>query len=89
MTYPNRKGLIRFSVLIGVLLLTTITLTACDLNYYQLGKASGHVGREVADRLKLFIEGFTSGFGGQFCATTALPGVAISLVVGVRRHHRP
>lgn len=88
MTHPNRKHLIRIGVLIGVLFLAATTLTACDLNYYQLGKASGQVGRDVADRLKLFIEGFSSGFGGQFCTTVALPGIAVGLVIGARRRQK-
>jgi hypothetical protein len=87
MRCPGRRRLIRILLLVAVLAATATVLTACEVNFYELGRVAGEVAREITDWLKEFLKGFSSGFGGPFCSTpTSL--IIIGLAVVWRVRHR-
>ena len=82
----NRRRLVRNLLLVVVLAATATALTACEVNFYELGRVAGEIAREITDWLKEFLKGFSSGFGGQFCSTPAsLMIIGLAVVWHVRR----
>jgi cytochrome c biogenesis protein CcdA len=67
----KRRYVVRNLLLVAVLAATAIVLTACEVNFYELGRVAGEIAREIADWLKAFFQGFASGFGGPCCSTPA------------------
>jgi len=82
----KRRRLVRNLVLVAVLAATATVLTACEINFYELGRVAGEIAREITDWLKEFFKGFSSGFGGQFCSTpTSLIIIGLAMVWHARR----
>jgi hypothetical protein len=82
----KRKHLSRNLLLIGVLVGAAVLLTACEVNFYELGRVAGEIAREITDWLKEFLKGFSSGFGGPCCSTpTSLLIIGLAVVWRVRR----
>ena len=81
----QQRRLVRNLLLVAVLAATATVLTACDVNFYELGKVAGEISRQFADWLKAFFQGFASGFGGPFCSTpTSLIIIGLAVVWRVR-----
>jgi len=77
----KRRRLVRNLLVVAVLAATAIMLTACDVNFYELGRAAGEIARVITDWLKAFFKGFASGFGGPFCsAPTSLMIIGLGIV---------
>jgi hypothetical protein len=86
MTYLKRRRLVRNLLLVTVLAATAVVLTACEVNFYELGRVAGEIAREIANWLKEFFKGFASGFGGPCCSTpTSLMIIGLAVVWHVRR----
>ena len=82
----KQRRLIRNLLLVTVLAATATVLTACEVNFYDLGRVAGEIAREIADWLKEFFKGFASGFGGPCCSTpTSLLIIGLAVVWRVRR----
>ena len=82
----KRRRFVRNLVLVAVLAATATVLTACEINFYELGRVAGEIAREITDWLKEFLKGFSSGFGGQFCSTpTSLIIIGLAVVWHARR----
>jgi hypothetical protein len=82
----KRRRLVRTLLLVAVLAATATLLTACEVNFYELGRVAGEISREITDWLKEFLKGFSSGFGGPFCSTpTSLIIIGLAVVWHVRR----
>jgi len=82
----KRRRFVRNLVLVVVLAATATVLTACEINFYELGRVAGEIAREITDWLKEFFKGFSSGFGGQFCSTpTSLIIIGLAMVWHARR----
>ena len=82
----KRRCLVRNLLLVAVLMATATVLTACEVNFYELGRVVGEIAREIADWLKEFFKGFASGFGGPCCSTpTSLLIIGLAVVWRVRR----
>jgi hypothetical protein len=82
----KRRRLVRNLLLVAVLVTSATVLTACEVNFYELGRAAGEIAREITDWLKEFFKGFSSGFGGPFCSTpTSLMIVGLAVIWHVRR----
>jgi cytochrome c biogenesis protein CcdA len=80
------RRLVRNLLLVAVLVATAIVLTACEVNFYELGRVAGEIAREITDWLKQFLKGFSSGFGGPFCSTpTSLMIIGLAVVWYSRR----
>jgi hypothetical protein len=77
-SFSHHKRRLRNLLLIGLLTGAAGLLSACDVNYYELGKTAGEIARVVADWLKAFFKGFATGFGGPFCSPSA-----VLLIVGL------
>ena len=82
----KRRRLVRTLLLVAVLAATATVLTACEINFYELGRVAGEIAREITDWLKEFLKGFSSGFGGPFCSTpTSLIIIGLAVVWHARR----
>ena len=82
----KRRRLVRNLLLVAVLIGTATLLTACEVNFYELGRVAGEITREITDWLKAFLQGFSSGFGGPCCSTpTSLIIIGLAVVWHVRR----
>ncbi len=82
----KRRRLVRSLLLVAVLTGTATLLTACEVNFYELGQVAGEITREITDWLKAFLQGFSSGFGGPCCSTpTSLIIIGLAVVWRVRR----
>ena len=82
----KRRRLVRNLLLGAVLAATAAMLTACEVNFYELGRVAGEIAREITDWLKEFLKGFSSSFGGPFCSTpTSLIIIGLAVVWHVRR----
>ena len=85
MTDLKRRRLVRNLLLVAVLIGTATLLTACEVNFYELGQVAGEIAREITDWLKAFLQGFSSGFGGPCCSTpTSLIIIGLAVVWRVR-----
>jgi hypothetical protein len=81
----KRRRLVRNLLLVAVLIGTATLLTACEVNFYELGQVAGEIAREITDWLKAFLQGFSSGFGGPCCsAPTSLIIIGLAVVWRVR-----
>jgi len=83
----KRRRLVRNFLLVAVLAATTTVLTACEVNFYELGRVAGEIARVITDWLKEFFQGFASGFGGPFCSTPT-SFMIIGLAVVWRMRHK-
>jgi hypothetical protein len=82
----KRRRLVRNLLLVAALVATATVLTACEVNFYELGRVAGEIAREITDWLKEFLKGFSSGFGGPFCSTpTSLMIIGLAVVWYSRR----
>jgi cytochrome c biogenesis protein CcdA len=87
MPQVDRPRLVRCFVVVGLLVLTALLLTACGVDYYQLGEFSGRISREIVERLKAFWQGFVSGFGGKFCIAP-MPAMILGLSLALQLRHK-
>jgi len=86
MTDLKRRRLVRNLLRVAVLIGSATLLTACEVNFYELGQVVGEIAREITDWLKAFLQGFSSGFGGPCCSTpTSLIIIGLAVVWRVRR----
>ncbi|MCU0501460.1 MAG: hypothetical protein MUC51_06785 [Anaerolineae bacterium] len=81
----KRSRLVRNLLLVAALIGTATLLAACEVNFYELGRAAGEITREITDWLKEFLKGFSSGFGGPFCsAPTSLLIIGLAVIWRVK-----